>query len=192
MFPQRFDLRGMALIATLAAALVAPAAARAQDSFARVTDAGTGRPVLSVLGTGIGMPFASLSLEMRCPAAGAWTVAVTGVRAPSGTVVAAGFGDPGGGWAPIRVEPLRYEDSSLSLALNRSSFRAALTQARADYPEARDAELRLVIGDAVGLAVNRDALVREMTDFARNCAAAGAAPVQASRAQPVRPISYTR
>jgi hypothetical protein len=155
--------------ALVAAALAVPGAAQAQDSFARYPDPATGRPVLSVLGTGLGMPYASLVLEMRCPASEAWTIDVNGVRAPAGTPVAFGFGDPGGGWTGIRVMPLRYEDRSLSLSVERAAFRTALLQARTDYPEARDAEARLVIGEAVGLSVNRDALVREMTDFARAC-----------------------
>lgn len=156
-------------IALLAAAGALPGAAQAQDSFARYADPATGRPVLAVLGTGLGMPFASLALEMRCPATEAWTIDVTGVRAPEGTSVAFGFGDPGGGWTGVRVMPLRYEDRSLSVSIERSAFRSALLQARAEYPAARDAEARIVIGEAVGLSVNRDALVREMTDFARAC-----------------------
>jgi hypothetical protein len=171
-----------AVVALLALPLSAP---RAQDSFARVPDRETGRPVLSVLGTGIGMPFASLALEMRCPAAEAWTIDVTGVRAPSGTAVAVGFGDPGGGWTPVRVAPLRYEDRSLRVILDRASFREALTQARADYPGAREAEIRIVIGEAVGLTVNRDQMVREMTDFARECD-------QPRRGAPVRRVAYER
>ena len=173
-------------------ALLLASGARAQDSFVRVADPETGRPVLSILGTGIGMPFASLSLEMRCPASQAWTIAVTGVRAPLGTTVMVGFGDPGGGWTPIRSAPTRYEDRSLSLSLDRGAFRSALLQARADYPEARDAEVRIVIGDAVGLAVNRDALVREMTEFARECDPPAAAPATARRSTPVRRIDYAR
>lgn len=170
MFPRLSGKSCRPLLAWLVALLVLPLAApRAQDSFARMADPSTGRQVLSVLGTGIGMPFASLSLEMRCPVAEAWTIAVTGVRAPDGTPIAFGFGDPGGGWTPVRAAPLRYGDTSLSLSLDRSALRAALTQARSDYPEARDAEARTVIGDAVGLSVNRDALMREMTDFAREC-----------------------
>jgi hypothetical protein len=99
--------------------------------------------------------------------------------------VAVGFGDPGGGWTPVRVAPLRYEDRSLRVILDRASFREALTQARADYPGAREAEIRIVIGEAVGLTVNRDQMVREMTDFARECD-------QPRRGAPVRRVAYER
>jgi hypothetical protein len=156
--------------AALAVALLgASTMAAAQDSFVRYQDPASGRPVLSVLGTGLGLPYASLTVELACPAPDAWTVAVQGVRAPDGTAVAFGFGDPGGGWAEVRVVPVGYHDRSISLILDRAAFRAALGQARAEYPDARDAEARLVIGEAVGIAVGRDALVREMTDFARAC-----------------------
>lgn len=189
----RFLSRCWHICPVLLAALLFAPAARAQDSFVRVADPDTGRPVLSILGTGIGMAYASLSLEMRCPASQAWTVVVNGVRAPLGTTVMLGFGDPGGGWTPIHAAPTRYEDRSLSVNLDRNAFRAALMQARADYPEARDAEVRIVIGDAVGLAVNRDALVREMTDFARECDPPAATPVAARRgATSVRRIDYAR
>jgi hypothetical protein len=115
---------------------------------------------------------------MTCPAAGAWTVDVTGLRAPEGTAVAFGFGDPVGGWSQVRAVPVRYEQRSLRVAIERASFREALAQARGGYPEPRDAEARLVIGEAIGLAVNRDALVREMTAFARDCEAAAPAPAR--------------
>ncbi|WP_137124270.1 hypothetical protein [Roseomonas sp. HF4] len=163
---RRSCLRGVALAAAL---LGAPAMASAQDSFVRYQDPATGRPVLSVLGTGLGLPFASLTVELACPRPDAWTIAVKGVRAPDGTAVAFGFGDPAGGWAEVRVVPAGYHDRSISLSLDRAAFRVALAQARADYPDARDAEARLVIGEAVGVSVGRDALVREMTDFARAC-----------------------
>lgn len=191
MFP-RFLSRFQHVVPAMLLAPLLASGARAQDSFVRLADRETGRPVLSILGTGIGMPFASLSLEMRCPAAQAWSIAVTGVRAPLGTTVMVGFGDPSGGWTPIRSAATRYEDRSLSLSLDRSAFRSALLQARADYPEARDAEIRIVIGEAVGLAVNRDALVREMTDFARECDPPAAAPVTARRSTPIRRIDYAR
>lgn len=157
---------GAALLLGLAAL---PQAASAQDSFVRVTDGGGGRPVLSVLGTGMGLDFATLVLEMACPAAQAWTVEVNGVRAPDGTPVAFGFADDAGGWAPVRVEAVGYAAQGLRISLDRASFRAALAQARAQDPSARDADARVVIGHALGVSVNRDALVREMTAFARDC-----------------------
>lgn len=153
--------------ALLAALGAAPAAA--QDSFVRAVDAGNGEPVLSVLGTGMGMDFAALVLEMRCPAARAWTLEVTGIRAAEGTPVAFGFGDAAGGWAGVRVVPLGYAAEGLRLSLDRASFAAALAQARAMEAAAPDADARVVIGNAVGLSVSRDELAREMTDFARDC-----------------------
>lgn len=163
---RRWLSRGSVLAATL---LGSPTVAAAQDSFVRYLDPASGRPVLSVLGTGLGLPYASLTVELSCPRSDAWTVAIQGVRAPDGTAVAFGFGDPGGGWAEVRVVPTGYHDRSISLSLDRAAFRAALLQARASHPESRDAEARLVIGEAVGVSVGRDALVREMTDFARAC-----------------------
>lgn len=135
----------------------------------RVLDGGSGRPVLSVLGTGMGLDFAALVLEMACPGTRAWTVEVTGVRAPAGTPVAFGFADATGGWAEVRVEAVAYGPWGVRIALDRASFRAALARARAQDPSARDADARVVVGDAVGVSVNRDALVREMTAFARDC-----------------------
>lgn len=167
---RRSALQRSALGAVLAAGCIALATpAVAQDSFVRLEDPSTGRPVLSVLGTGLGLPYASLTVELACPGPDAWTVAVQGVRAPDGTPVAFGFGDPAGGWSEVRVVPVGYHDRGISLSLDRAAFRAALGQARAGHPNPRNAEARLVIGEAVGLSVGRDALVREMTDFARAC-----------------------
>ncbi|MBR0677363.1 hypothetical protein GXW77_14380, partial [Roseomonas alkaliterrae] len=49
-------------------------------------------------------------------------------------------------------------------------------RARAAEPGAAAAEARIVIGEQIGVAVNREALVREMTAFARDCALAAADP----------------
>lgn len=172
-------------MAVLAAALCCPAAARAQDSFARVADHETGRPFLSVLGSGIGMAYASLALELRCPVDEAWTIDVTGVRAAAGTAVELGFGDASGGWTPISAAPLRYDERSLSVIFDHAAFHAALARSRAEHPDAGEAEIRIMIGEAVGLTVNRDSLAREMTDFARDCDELGRAP-------PVRRAAYSR
>lgn len=173
MFPQLSDTRCPAIMATLVALpLLLPARAQAQDSFARFAEPATGAPVLSVLGTGIGMAFASLTLELHCPAGAAWTFEVTGVRAPPGTAVSVGFGDAEGGWTPIRSDARHFDNRSLTVAFDGAAFGAALSAARAEFPAAQEAVLRVVVGEAVGVAVSRDDLAREMTDFARDCDAA--------------------
>jgi len=149
--------------------MAAPAGVQAQDSFVRLQDPATGEPLLSVLGTGLGLSYAGLVLDLACPRPEAWTMVVRGVRAPDGTPVAFGFGDPGGRWAEVRVVATGYLEQGISLSLDRATLRTALNRARADYPDAEAAEARLVIGDALGVAVSRDALVREMSDFARAC-----------------------
>ena len=129
--------RRIAPLVLLAALVAAPLSApRAQDSFTRVADGQTGQQVLSVLGTGVGMAYASLALELRCPVNEAWTIDVTGVRAPAGTAVDVGFGDAGGGWTPIRVAPLRFGDRSLSVGLDDAVLHAALERARLEDQEA--------------------------------------------------------
>jgi hypothetical protein len=188
--PSMSPRRRAPALAAFTALFLSPALASAQDSFARIDDPATGRPVLSVLGTGIGLPFASLALTMECPGTETWTVDVTGVRAPDGTGVAFGFGDPGGGWTPVRTASLRYEDRSVSVSLDRSAFRAALNQARAEHPGRAEAEARIVVGDAVGLVVNRDALVRAMTQFAQDCAAE--VPQPPRRPVALRRVAYSR
>ena len=158
----------MLRVATLAAALGAGPAS-AQDSFVRAVDVGTGEPMLSILGTGMGLDFATLVVELRCPAARHWTVEVTGISAPEGTPVAFGFGDAAGRWSGVQVAPVGYGAQGLRISLDRASFRAALATARAAGPAAHGADARVVIGHAVGLSVSRDDLAREMTDFARDC-----------------------
>lgn len=163
----------------LAAAVVGlcAAPARAQDSFVRVTDPGSGRPVLSVLGSGLGVEYAALVLEMGCPAGPAWTVELAGLQAPQGSSVAFGFADPAGRWAEVRVGAVAFGEERVSVRLDRAAFRAALARARAADPGAAGAEARIVVGEQIGVAVNREALVREMTAFARDCAlGAEAAP----------------
>ena len=161
-------VRSLLRPACLAAAL-SGAPAFAQDSFVRAIDSGNGEPMLSILGTGMGLDFATLVVELRCPAARSWTVEVTGIRAAEGTPVAFGFGDAAGRWSGVQVAPVVYGAEGLRISLDRESFRAALAQARAAGPAAQAADARVVIGHAVGLSVDRDELVREMTDFARDC-----------------------
>lgn len=172
-----------ALLGGLAAALLGlcAAPARAQDSFVRVTDPGSGRPVLSVLGSGLGVDYAALVLELGCPSGPTWTVEVAGLHVPSGSPVAFGFADPAGRWAEVRVGAVAFGEDRVSVRLDRASFRAALAQARAADPAASGAEARIVIAEQIGIAVSREALVREMTDLARDCAL-GAEPAAAPMA----------
>ncbi len=155
---------GAALAVCLFAAPVA-----AQDSFVRLAEGPAARPVFSVLGTGMGLPFAELELEMRCPTPEAWPMAVVGVQAPPGTEVTLGFGDPSGGYVGIRLALLRLDPDRLLLSVDRGAFRAALSAARAAYPEAEGTDARVVVGGSVGLSIQRDDLVREMTAFAADC-----------------------
>lgn len=174
-----FSRMRAAALCGLAVALLGlcAAPARAQDSFVRVIDPGSGRPVLSVLGSGLGVNYAALVLEMTCPAGPAWTVEVAGLQAPPGSPVAFGFADPAGRWAEVRVGEVAFGEDRVSVRLDRAAFRSALARARTADPEAAGAEARIVIGEQIGVAVNREALVREMTAFARDCALGiGAAP----------------
>lgn len=152
------------------AALALPFAARAQDSFVRVADQATGRPVLSVLGTGLGRPFTSLTLDLACPTPAAWTIEVSGERIPPGAPVQFLFGDPRGGWVEVRVVAAEVGPAGrLRLGLDRGSFRAALAQVRGEMPTAPGADAMLLVGREFGLSVGLDALVREMTAFALAC-----------------------
>ena len=117
----------------------------------------------------MGLLYASLALEMRCPTAQARVMDVTGVQTEPGTSVAFGFGDPRGGFAAIRAVPLGYEDDRLRVSIDRTAFRAALAQARAEYSASAGADARVVVGGAVGVLVHRATLAREMTAFAQDC-----------------------
>jgi hypothetical protein len=179
-----FSRMRAAALAGLALGLAA-APASAQDSFVRVTDPGSGRPVLSVLGSGLGMDYAALVLEMGCPSGPAWTVEVAGLQAPQGSPVAFGFSDGAGRWAEVPPASVAFGEDRVSVRLDRAAFRAALARARAAEPGAAAAEARIVIGEQIGVAVNREALVREMTAFARDCAlAAGDPPGPAAERAP--------
>lgn len=156
-----------------ALALAAPAlpfAAVAQDSFVRVADQATGRPLLSVLGTGLGRPFTSLTLDLACPTPVAWTIEVSGDRFPSGLPVGFVFGGPRGGWVEVQVVAVEQGSAGrLRVGLDRGSFRAALAQVRGEMPNAPGADAMLLVGQEFGLSVGLDALVREMTAFAQAC-----------------------
>lgn len=161
-------LRRLLVAGVLFAALPAPAGA--QDSFVRIADQVTGRPVLSVLGTGIGRPFASLTLDFACPTQAAWTLDVSGDRYPPGAPVRFLFGDPRGGWVEVQVLSVEQAPSgALRIGLDRGSFRLAVAQVRGEMPNAPGADAMLLVGETFGLSVGLDALVREMTAFAQTC-----------------------
>lgn len=156
--------------AFVAALCAAPVAAAAQDSYARVTDQATGEPVLSVIGTGLGRPYASLVLDIACPTPAAWTMEVSGAHFPPNVPVRVGFGDPRGAWHEIQLRDAgQVPPGRLRIAMDRSSFRAALAQVRGDEPTAPGADAMIVIGETLGLSVRLDPLVREMTAFAQAC-----------------------
>lgn len=157
------------LLSLFIAGLLGAADARAQDSFARLGDPAMGPAALSVLGTGIGRPYAMVSLEMRCPQGDAWTVTVRGVSAAPGTPVEVGFLSPGGRRVALPVETTDYGPSGVEFRFARGAYREALAVSRAGRARPGQPQLRVMVGDAVGIAVERDALVREMTDFARDC-----------------------
>ena len=163
-------LRGFLVTGALFAALTLPAPAGAQDSFVRIADQATGRPVLSVLGTGLGRPFASLTLDLACPTPAAWTLDVSGDRFPPGATVRFLFGDPRGGWLEVQVLSVaQAPNGGLRVALDRGSFRVALAQVRGEMPNAPGADAMLLVGETLGVSVGLDLLVREMTAFAQAC-----------------------
>jgi hypothetical protein len=180
----------LTMLLALVAAVLGPAApARAQDSFVRVADGATGRPVLSILGTAVGQPYAALVVDLGCPTAASWTIDVVGQEFRPGAPISLGFGDVRGGWHSIALREARLEpDGRLRLGIDRASFRAAILAARGDDTSAPGADAMLMIGDGLGVSVALDGLVREMSAFARDCEAPRrAVPQQAApRAAPGR------
>lgn len=177
------------LFALAGVGLAHAAPARAQDSFVRVSDGATGRPVLSILGTGVGQPYAALVVDLGCPTAASWTIDVVGPEFRPGAPVSLGFGDVRGGWHAVALREARLEpDGRLRLGIDRASFRAAILAARGDEASSPGADAMLMIGEGLGVSVALDALVREMSAFARDCEAPRrAAPQQAApRAAPGR------
>lgn len=165
----------------------APVAAAAQDSYARVTDQTTGEPVLSVIGTGLGRRYASLVLDIACPTPTAWVMEVSGAHFPPNVPVRVGFGDPRGGWHEIQLRDVgQVPQGRLRIAMDRSSFRAALAEVRSGEPNAPGADVMVAIGDALGLSVRLDPLVREMTAFAQAC------EPPSPRRPATRPVAATR
>ncbi|MBR0683338.1 hypothetical protein GXW74_22825 [Roseomonas eburnea] len=153
-----------------------------------MADAATGQPILSVIGTGLGDPFSSLRLDLACPARFVWPLDVTGGAFPLGAPVRFGLGERRGDWYEVHLRAAELEPGGrLRLDLDRASFRGALARARGGEPVSPGAEAILLIGETQGLVVNLDALVEEMSDFARACEPALADPRQGPG-----PVAYAR
>lgn len=157
-------------LATLALVGAAALPARAQDSLVRLSDA-EGRPLMSVLGTGIGLPYARLALELPCPTPHAWIIEVTGIQTLPGADATFGFADPEGGFTGVRATAVGYGADRLRLSVDRLAFLAALARARAAYPDAEGPDARVVVEEVAGVAVRREALAEEMAALARDCEA---------------------
>ncbi|MBP0466039.1 hypothetical protein J5Y09_19085 [Roseomonas sp. PWR1] len=181
---------GLTIVFALVAGMLMPGGpAHAQDSFVRVADGETGRPVLSILGTGVGQPYAALVVDLGCPTAATWTVDVVGPEFRPGAPISLGFGDVRGGWHAVALRDARLEpDGRLRLGIDRASFRAAILAARGDEASSPGADAMLMIGEGLGVSVALDGLVREMSAFARDCEAPRRNPPQqaAPRAAPGR------
>jgi hypothetical protein len=186
MIDTRKAIHPTVVLALLGGLLAAALPARAQDSFARIADEATGRPVLSILGTGVGQPYAALVLDVGCPTPANWTLDVIGQEFPPGAPIRLGFGDVRGAWHEIALRDVRREaDGRLRLGVDRAAFRAAITAARGEEATAPGADAMLMIGQALGVSVSLDGLVREMSAFARDCEAPRRAP-QPTAAAPRR------
>jgi hypothetical protein len=170
-------------LAILIAGLLAlTGATRAQDSFVREADFLTGRPLLSVLGSGIGRLPASLTVEFSCPDAEVWSLDLRGAAFPDGAPITLDLGGASGGWHEVRLLTVQRPDADwLRLGVDEGSFRAALARARgADAPPDSAAAV-LQVGQELGVAIGLDGLAREIGDLAHDCAARrlvqGATPV---------------
>ncbi|MBW6397242.1 hypothetical protein KPL78_05240 [Roseomonas sp. HJA6] len=166
---RRGGCKAAAIALSLLWAGFSAAPAHAQDSFARMADDVSGRPVFSVLGTGLGLPYAMMALEMGCPAHGVWTMDLTGIQAAPGVRLDVGFGDPRGGFIAVPAVPVDESEDRLRFTVGRTAFARALAQARAEYPAPEGGELQVLVGGVAGLAIGRDAMAREMTVFLEDC-----------------------
>lgn len=142
---------------------------QAQDSFVRDTDPASGQPVLSALGTGIGLTYAAMALEVECPADGVWVMDLTGVRADPGMRIVVGFGDARGSFIPVPALPQAFAEDRLRFTVARSAFARALSQSQAEYVGQAYSELMVLVGGIVGVSISRDALAREMALFVTEC-----------------------
>ncbi|WP_198370963.1 hypothetical protein [Roseomonas rosulenta] len=159
----------MFLVALLAGA---PALARAQDSFAREADFLTGRPLLSVLGSGLGREPVSLTLEFSCPGSEVWSIDLRGATFPDGAPITLDLGGAGSGWHEVRLLTVDRPDADwLRLGVDEASFRLALARARG-FDAAPGASVAVLqIGRDLGIAVGLDSLAREIGHLAHDCTA---------------------
>ncbi len=169
----------------LMAALAAAAPARAQESFVREADFATGRPLLSVLGSGIGTRPAGLVMEFACPGPEVTVLDLRGAEFPDGAPITLDLGGGPAGWHEVRLVGVQRAGADwLRLQIDEASLRAALARARAE-----GAAAVLQVGGGLGVAVGLDALAREMGELARDCAA----PRRADRAAAAPPVArYAR
>ncbi|CAH0207208.1 hypothetical protein [Roseomonas sp. CECT 9278] len=179
------------LVAALAAL---PGAARAQDSFVREADFLTGRPLLSVLGSGVGQVPASLTLEFSCPGHTSWSLDLRGARFPDGAAITLDLGGAGGDWHEVRLLSVQRPDADwLRLGVDEASFRAALARARAAGEAPGTTSAVLLVGPDLGVAVGLDSLAREIGALAHDCAAQRSAQPRAGTTPGVAPLArYAR
>lgn len=148
---------------------LAPIAARAQDSFVRANDTASGEPVFSVLGTGLGLTYAAMGLEMGCPDDGVWTMDITGVHVAPGVSIVMGFGDPRGSFIAVPAIPLQVAGDRFRFTVARHALARALRQAQAEYPAQAGSDLQVLLGGMAGLSVARDDMASEMAAFLNDC-----------------------
>jgi hypothetical protein len=155
----------------LFAALAAAPGAHAQDSFVREADFLTGRPLLSVLGSGLGHRPAALTLEFSCPGTEAWSLDLHGADFPVGAPITFDLGDAERGWREVRLLGVQRPDADrLRIVVDEASFRAALAGA-AGVPENAATAAVLQVGSELGVAVGLAALAREIGHLAQDCQA---------------------
>jgi hypothetical protein len=160
--------RGMSVLLLL---LVAAPGARAQDSFVREADFLTGRPLLSVLGSGLGLRPAALTMEFSCPGTGVWSLDLHGADFPAGAPITLDLGDAGRGWREVRLLAVQRPDADrLRISVDEASFRAALADA-ADLDDADAPAAVLQVGSEFGVAVGLGQLAREIGRLAQDCQA---------------------
>lgn len=166
---QQFACRVPTILLILCAALAG--AARAQDSFVRDADFLTGRPVLSVLGSGVGREPASLMLEFSCPGAEVWSIDLRGAAFPDGAPITLDLGGAGSGWHEVRLVSVQRPDADwLRLGVDEASFRVALARARGLEAAAGERAAVLQIGQDLGIAIGLDSLALEIGHLAHDCA----------------------
>lgn len=162
-----FRPRWASCIAVILALAATPAAA--QDSFVRASDTASGEPVFSVLGTGLGLTYAAMALEMGCPDDGVWTMDLTGVRVTPGVSIVMGFGDPRGSFIAVPAIPQDFAEDRLRFTVARQALARALRQAQAEHPGREGSDLQVLLGGMAGLSIARDDMASEMAAFLRDC-----------------------